>query len=331
MLMKKTKRMLLCLLFLVAAVLLSGCLKMHIDIVWKENNSGTVSMTFGVTNTALSMMGMSEAEIQAQFRESLQEGDDYSIRDYKDNDYTGIVATLDVDDITRGSSFATDQMRFRCSEEGRVRTYTVSGNYVSSDVMGDTGDLEDFGVSFADIDMKMSITMPGRIISHNATEQKGNKLIWDLTGSAVTSIEAKSEARGGGAWIWIIIIIVLIAAGVVVFLFLRKKKADAAQGVPGQQGAYYPSTPGYQPYQAPPGQFQPQAAPTPDGYATQPVPPMQAAPAPGVYAPPPPVAPFTPEPYAPPPPAVPPASEPYAPPHRRLLLLIRGRRRPQIL
>ena len=86
--MKKMKRPVICVIVLVLSMLLSGCMKMHIDIVWNRDNSAKVSMTIGVATYTLSMMDLTEEEMQQQLRESIEEDagldDDYTIEDFSD-------------------------------------------------------------------------------------------------------------------------------------------------------------------------------------------------------------------------------------------------------
>ena len=225
--MKKLKKpAVLCAIVLIMALLLCGCMKMHIDVVWNEDNSASIAMTVGVTKSALTMMEVSEEEIQAQLREGMEGGEDFTFESFSDSEYAGIIATLKVDDITKNSAGSIDQLNFTSVEEGDKKTYTVSGNLENSNITGGNSELE--GI---DIDIKMSIVMPGRILSNNASEKQGNKLTWVMTDSSASSIQATSESgpgSGGGGllWLWIVIGIVVLAGIVLVVLILsRRKKA----------------------------------------------------------------------------------------------------------
>ena len=267
---KKTKRIAVFILMLGAALLLSGCLKMHIDIVWRDDNSGTVSVTIGVSKAAITMMGGTEEEMQEQLRETMtgdsDDGIEYTIKNYTDDEYTGIIYSVEVDDLTRNDFEVVQQLRFETSGEGKNKTYSVSGDYSVSD---DIGDPDELGVSTSDIDTRLSITMPGRITSHNATEKNGNTLIWDLSSDTAVRIDARSEASGGGFMnilMWILFILSILALiGLAVLVILKKNQASQAVA---------PAA-----YVAPPPQAQ--AGQTPYAQYQEPVayPPAQAAPA----------------------------------------------------
>ena len=269
---KKLKGLAVCAVLVVFALLLCGCMKMHIDIVWNADNSATVSMTVGVSTSMLTLMDMTKDEIQAQLREGMEEdGEDYTFKNFSDDEYTGITATVNVKDITQGSSVdSVSGLNFTCTEGANgKKTYSVTGSLSGSDVTGGGAGLAEAGVDLADIDMKFSISMPGNITNHNAVSKNGNKLTWDLISTATSSISATSEAgkgaAGGGGnmlWLWIVIIAVVVIGVVVILLLVISKKKSAAQ----LSAPPYGSSPsGYDPYQAPGAQ--PQAAPPPYGGA----------------------------------------------------------------
>ena len=223
-------------ILLLALFFLSSCMKMHIDIVWNENNSANVSMTIGVATSMLEMMETTEEEIQKQLRDGMAEEDGYSFENFSDAEYTGIIATLFIDDITAHSSNTLEGLKFICSDNGEKKIYSIEGNMESSDISGDNSELE--GV---EIDMKISLVMPGQILSNNALEQDGNKLTWSLT-DAQTSIQATSESSpsGGGVelWVWILIGSILFVGlvAVVLCIVMKKKKKDGIEDFSPQNG-----------------------------------------------------------------------------------------------
>ena len=280
------KRLAVCAILLAMVLILSGCMKMHIDIVWNADNSASVSMTVAVMKSMLTMMETSEDEIRQQFREGMEGDGSYTFKDYSDKEFTGIVATLHVADITKGSPDSIDGLIFRSSGEGKSKTYTVTGSISGSDITGDNDELT--GI---DIDMKLSIQMPGKVTSHNAAEQRGNTLTWSLLDASASSIQATSTggAGGGMTWLWIVIGVVVLAGVIVVVLMLaRKKKAvpQAGQYAPNMMNNAYgnpaPVIPPQQPYyQAPvaPPQQPPYQAPV--APPQQPMPVAQQGQAPG--------------------------------------------------
>ena len=337
--MKKLRKPIICVLVLVLSIMLSGCMKMHIDIIWNEDNSAELTMTIGVATYALSMMDLTEEEMQQQLRESIEEDteiddDEYIIEDFSDSEYTGIKVTMKIDDITKNSEDSIEHLTFTFEDVGGTKTYTVIGDFMDSDIMGNEAD--EF-----EIDSRITIVMPGRLRSHNATERSGNRLTWiQEDPNVAVSIYARSEGGGGLLWLWFVIGgVVLVGGGAVAVLFVLKKKKSSSQastygggttpsyGTPPQnyapvqqqyqqpqqpvpQPAYQPQPPAppapppqptYEPPPAPPSAYEPPPPP--------PEPPPPPPPPPPTYEPPPP--PPQPEPPQPPPP---PAYEPPPPP-----------------
>jgi len=327
--MKKIRKPLILVIVLVLSILLSGCMKMHVGIIWNEDNSASLSMTVGVATYALSMMDMTEEDMQKQLRESFEEeadDEEYEIKDFSDSEYTGVIVTLKIDDITKTTEDSLEHLDFTYREEGGTKIYQVRGTFMDSDIFGDD-DMSEF-----EIDTRIVITMPGRIVDHNATERSGNKLTWIQEDPDVSAVVfARSVSGGGMLWLWLVIGgVVLLGGGAVAFFILRKKKASPQAGPYGNMNPYGAPPQGFAPGQQPYAQQyqQPPQQPQPGVPYQQPIAPQQEPvqyqpppPAPVYEAPPPdpapyqpPVAPPAPEPYQPPPPPPPPAPVYEAPP-----------------
>ena len=324
--MKKLKKIAICALVLMTALLLSGCMKMHINVVWKEDNSAVITMTYGIDKSVFEspmlsdmMGGMSEADVRDQIKESMESDDvDFTFKDLNDSKYIGVIATGELKDITKDNVDSMDSLNFRCQEDGKKKVYTVSGRFDGSELtedLGDVSELEDLGIDMS-FDVKFIIEMPGNITEHNATEKNGNTLTWVLDTSKTTSIQATSESGGAGSlllWILLIVLIVILIVIIVAILMISKKSKASPQGGTPEYGAGSPYAP---PYQAP-GAYTPPAY-TPPEPQQQYAPPAYAPPEPPQYAPPEPPQYAPPEPpqYAPPEPPqyAPPEPPQYAPP-----------------
>jgi len=223
--MRKHKKPVFCVLFLAMVMLISGCMKMHYDIVWNADNSGTLIITYGMEKSAMADSGQSEDDVRSQMMEDFEGKSDVKIANYSDDEYTGIIATMEIDDLTETTNEILETLDFNYTEEGRTKTYTVSGNFSGNDSQDDTG------MQMGNNELKLSIVMPGNIISHNATEQEGNKLIWDMT-DGNTKIEATSEITGGGGggiinilmWVLFVIGILILAAAVLLIIVKMQRK-----------------------------------------------------------------------------------------------------------
>lgn len=89
-------------------------------------------------------------------------------------------------------------------------------------------------------DVVWMVTMPGKIISHNADTVDGNTLTWQMRGGEINKIQATSEVGGlnfggnspilyilgGGAALVFCCIVPLVIGGVVFFLMKKKKSQE---------------------------------------------------------------------------------------------------------
>jgi len=220
--MRKHNKLVFCVLFLAMVMLISGCMKMHYDIVWNSDNSGTLVITYGMEKSAMADSGQSEDDVRSQMKEDFEGDKDVKIVDYSDDEYTGIIVTMEIDDLTKTTNEVLETLKFNYSEEGGTKSYTVSGNF-SDEPSGD------MGTQLGSIDVKLSIVMPGNITSHNATEQAGNKLIWDIA-SGSSKIEASSEISTGGGiinilmWVLFVLGILILAASVLLIIVKMQRK-----------------------------------------------------------------------------------------------------------
>lgn len=111
---------------------------------------------------------------------------------------------------------------------------SVRATATAEEAMGD--DTEDFDPSMLEdsISFNVRITLPGKILEHNADRREGNTLIWavPLFGGTL-DVQAQSDpsqpADGGGGggipmWVWIAIAAVVVA-GVLYYFMQQKKKA----------------------------------------------------------------------------------------------------------
>ena len=194
----RSARMILCVFLFTLIVILTGCMKMHIDIVWHDDNSATVSIVTGVSKSMLSMLGATEEEMQEMFADEYSDEDDVVVTPYSDAEYVGVTATTFVDDVRGDNNDSLDGLIFESFQSGGVTTYSVRGILSGEDMLGDDNDLSEYGLGLDDLEMKICITMPGRIIYHNAPEQEGNKLLWDIFTTSELNIEAVSEISSSG-------------------------------------------------------------------------------------------------------------------------------------
>ena len=194
--MKRFKALTMGALLLLLVFLLGGCMKMHINIVWQEDNTGNVATVIGVDEAVLASLGLSTDEVLEGIRESLLDEGGFVVEDYRDEMYVGVAASMDIDDLTAFPTAATEELSFTCTEADGKKVYTFAGEYDGSDLADLSDGLESETYSISDLDMQLSIVMPGEIIDHNADQRVGNKLIWDIATYAKLPVLAISEVYG---------------------------------------------------------------------------------------------------------------------------------------
>lgn len=158
-------------------------------------------------------------------------------------DMTFYIISVPVDDVTNiEDELAADEnqlaqdIEITFTDELVSVTARASAEEALSDSGGDTGmippdQLED---SFA---ANLRLTLPGKVLEHNADSQSGNTLTWavPITGGTV-DIMAQSDpsgSEGGGFPVWLIVLIaVLVVAAVGFFLWSRSRSGPAATPAP---------------------------------------------------------------------------------------------------
>ena len=197
--MKMPKLLVMCAVTLVLAVLLSGCMEMNTDIIWEEDNTRYVTVEVGFANDFLEMAGTTAEEAQEGIRQDMEEDNDiFTYENYSNSEYTGVIATARIDDLYEDAGGSLGDLKFNYYENDGKKIYTVSGDAERPDPSEYDSDFTDIDGGAGIINARLAITMPGQIVSHNATSQEGNKLIWDLADPTATSIQATSEISA--AW-----------------------------------------------------------------------------------------------------------------------------------
>ena len=116
---------------------------------------------------------------------------------------------------------------------------TVTGSATAEESLGEDTEGFDPSVLEDSISANLRITMPGRIIEHNADSVDGNTLTWEIPILGGTlNVSAQSDPRGtpagggsGGFPIWLIVVIVVVVL-LALYLFMQSKKKGAAASPP---------------------------------------------------------------------------------------------------
>ncbi|MBU1227613.1 MAG: hypothetical protein KJ698_10460 [Actinobacteria bacterium] len=233
------------LLILVAALaLLTTACKIEVNAEFTINadKSGSVTLEIGLDDELLAMAeasGQSADDMLADFDIGDVPGAEVSTE--RRGDMTFNIIKVPIDDITAAENLG-GEMAAGLTESFEVTftddLVTVRGTVPLDDALGDMGggDLEgispDMMAQFFAINIR--ITMPGKILEHNATSQSGNTLTWavDLTsGTLEISAESNPNASAGSSSVLLYVIIgaAVILAALLLWLFLRKRGGAAPE------------------------------------------------------------------------------------------------------
>ena len=266
---------------IVVAVGLSGCLKMDMQLDLQSDNTVDGTLVFAISSAVADMIGESPESIAEGLQQDTFDFEQGSTRSepYDDGEFVGTTTYFEGQPL---SDF-DDPESVRIVREGD--DFVVSGAFDMSE--GAEGG-EMMPGSTDDVDMKISISFPGKVSSHNGT-LAGNTVTWQIPFDERLELQARGSAIEGGGGFPIplplligIGVALLLIVGLILFFVLRRKGAPAAAPAPG-----YPPSDGYpaQPaYAAPPAAPGPPTAPPVEEAA----PPVEEAAPPAEPGPPPP-------------------------------------------
>ncbi len=187
-------------LFLVLGLFLclTGCIKNNIDMKLETNNSFSIVITNGYQATS------NENYFKEEDKQKYIDNG-YKVEDYKDDGYTGVKISIDVDDIniisgnnigvveltTLFNTKASDIKLFNTKKIDGGTLYTANFTYnlttegIDSYTSSSTFDVESYQ---SIMDLKYSITLPVKTENNNATSNEGNTYVWNLEFGKVNEI-----------------------------------------------------------------------------------------------------------------------------------------------
>lgn len=210
---------------------LSACLKLNVDLTITPQDTVNGTMILGVDRQLAAMSGQSDEELRKQFADAAPtSAPGMNAEPYRDGTYVGVKITLTespLADLNKDQS--KDQLHIVHDE--KAGTYTVSG-VLDLNQLGAGG----MGSAFTrTLDVRIAITMPGKVIDHNGMLD-GTTVTWVGKPGERLTMHAVSEEASAIPWVPVLAIgipTLLVIAGVVAWLVMRRRAATPAPPVEG--------------------------------------------------------------------------------------------------
>jgi len=222
------------------ALVATACkIETNIGAVINANGSGTIVTEIGMDEEAKGFF-LSEAGADPFEGNDLANCEGARTREEQRGDLTFYIIECDVADITEFENTMTSTENTMLTSFDITVTDTlvsVSGTASAEDALGSEVEGFDPALLEESISANLKITLPGRILNHNADSQSGNTLTWDIPILGGTlDVEASSDPSGtpaggggGGFPTWLIAVIVVVVLGGGYYLWTQnKKKGNAA-------------------------------------------------------------------------------------------------------
>ena len=281
--------------FAALALVLTGCIKLNMDLVINSDDTVSGVVQFGVQKELLELTGQSAEDLLGD-APLPSDAPGVTTEPFEDEEFAGQQFNFESVPIAQfNQSLVTGATGLTGVPATDTLTITHQGDtFVVAGVLdlsgGDiTGATNPFGGTGAELlesaEIRVSITFPGDVIEATGGQIEGNTVTYrpqfgdrleiDATGSAIDDGDAEAAAGGddGGSNLLLILIIaaVVVVLAVVLFLILRNRRGGGSTGF----GEAPPPT-------------TPETATPPPGAPTDTPPPAPAPPMPPAAPPPPP-------------------------------------------
>lgn len=222
------------------AFLLSGCLKLTMDLEVAAEDTVSGAVVFGIDRDILDLTGQNLDGVLGE--ESLVPPDveGVSVAPYEDDEFAGQEITLDE---VRLEEFNQDTGGGGADSLTIARdgdTFVVDGALdLSTEDAATEGIPFDPSQFFESADIRITMTFPGDVQSSNG-EIDGNTATWTPKVGERTEIRAVASAVGGGGsspLLWIVLGVIVVAAIVVAMLVSRRRAAPSALPADGGFGS----------------------------------------------------------------------------------------------
>ena len=217
------------------ALVATACkLETNIGAVINADGSGTVTTEIGMDEEAQGFF-LPDGTDPFESEELAASCEGARTREDDRGDLHFWIIECDVADLTEFENTLTNTDNTMLSSFDITVTdtlVTVTGTASAEDSIGSQAEGFDPTVLEDSISANLKVTMPGRIISHNADSQSGNTLTWKIPVLGGTlDVQASSDPTGtpasgggGGFPIWLIAVIAVVVLGGGYYLCTQNKK-----------------------------------------------------------------------------------------------------------
>ncbi len=269
--------------FAVLALLLSGCVKLNMDLSINSDDTVSGTIQVGIQKELVELTGQSIDDLLGTEVPLPSDVPGVTVEPFDDGEFVG--QQFDFESVPISEFAGTGAEEINISRSGD--TYVVTGTLdLSSGLSGATG-LTGLGVSGAELfesaDLSIAFTFPGDVIEANGqvdgntvtyTPVFGERLEINATGSAVDDGDGGSSGGDDGDSNLVLILIIVgavIVAAIVIYLIVRSRRSGGGGATPGF---------GEAPATAPVGDAPPSAPSAPSAGAPPPMPPPAPPPPP---------------------------------------------------
>jgi hypothetical protein len=282
--------------FLALAVLLTGCIKLNMDLGINADDTVNGAIVLGVQKELLELTGQSAEDLLGDADLIPTGATGVVVEPFEDDEFVGqqiIFEDLPIAEFNSGAFGASGATgisgvtgggdTLNIAREGE--TFVVTGVLdLSSGLSGATGPFAGTGGAqlFESADIQISITFPGEVVQANGevdgntvtyVPEFGERLEINATGSAIDNGQAADVVGGSDSFLPLLLIIAGVAVVLLVIIFLvvrSRSNKDGGAGTPtGLREPAPAATPGVAPPQpgapppAPPAPPMPPATPPP--------------------------------------------------------------------
>lgn len=217
------------------ALLLTGCIKLHVDLDIGSNNTVSGTMIFAFSKQLLAITGQSADQLLASSAPLPTDVPGLSSKPYQDSDFAGEEFTFHSVPLSQFNG--SDPESLQIQRQGDV--FKVSGvldlSNATQGVTGATGLGNAVNQALSTADIEITMRFPGKVTSSNG-DVHGNSVTWKPKVGQRLELQATASAIGSGGSSTTILLIVIAAAAVVVIVIVAVALSRRGRGAPPTPG-----------------------------------------------------------------------------------------------